>query len=195
MNPNPYTCGHMVVICIPWATLPLCYPDKTHCDWGLCQLMQCAWQYFMVIFHPSAHNWCPDSYTVASCVIEHDPGDPGDPGVYFRDNFTLEIQVLYQPQYIDGLVQERRNSSALAMELCLSCTNPSIWDYVHHTLSWCQLCCHWWYQSWQWRRSWHHNYTLSFSVSALIGMVTKLEINCKNGLPVSCGRLDVCRLN
>ena len=27
---------------------------------------------------------------------------------------------------IDVLVQERRNSSALAMELCLSCTNPSI---------------------------------------------------------------------
>ena len=26
---------------------------------------------------------------------------------------------------IDGLVQERRNSSALAMELRLSCTNPS----------------------------------------------------------------------
>ena len=25
---------------------------------------------------------------------------------------------------IDELVQERRNSSALAMELCLSCTNP-----------------------------------------------------------------------
>ena len=27
--------------------------------------------------------------------------------------------------HIDGLVQERRNSSALAMELRLSCTNPS----------------------------------------------------------------------
>ena len=26
---------------------------------------------------------------------------------------------------IDGLVQERRNSSALAMELRLSCTNPA----------------------------------------------------------------------
>ena len=26
-------------------------------------------------------------------------------------------------QHMDGLVQERRNSSALAMELCLSCTN------------------------------------------------------------------------
>ena len=28
--------------------------------------------------------------------------------------------------YIDGLVQERCNSSLLAMDLCLSCTNPSI---------------------------------------------------------------------
>ena len=28
--------------------------------------------------------------------------------------------------YIDGLVQERRNSSALAMELCLACTNPPV---------------------------------------------------------------------
>ena len=33
---------------------------------------------------------------------------------------------------IDGLVQERRNSSALAMELRLSCTNPSIsWEVLH----------------------------------------------------------------
>ena len=30
------------------------------------------------------------------------------------------------PKQIDGLVQERHNSSALAMELRLSCTNPSI---------------------------------------------------------------------
>ena len=29
--------------------------------------------------------------------------------------------------YIDGLVQERRNSSKLAMELVLSCTNPSMY--------------------------------------------------------------------
>ena len=27
---------------------------------------------------------------------------------------------------VDGLVQERRNSSALAMELRLSCINPSV---------------------------------------------------------------------
>ena len=29
-------------------------------------------------------------------------------------------------EYFNGLVQERRNSSALATELCLYCTNPSI---------------------------------------------------------------------
>ena len=28
--------------------------------------------------------------------------------------------------YFDGLVQERPNSIANALELCLSCTNPSI---------------------------------------------------------------------
>ena len=33
---------------------------------------------------------------------------------------------------VDVLVQERRNSSALAMELCLSCMNPLTW---HKTLS------------------------------------------------------------
>ena len=37
---------------------------------------------------------------------------------------------------IDGLVQERRNSSALAMELRLSCTIPSKWSHVC-TLSLC----------------------------------------------------------
>ena len=33
----------------------------------------------------------------------------------------------WDSSYIDGLVQERRNSIADAMELRLSCTNPSIW--------------------------------------------------------------------
>ena len=30
-------------------------------------------------------------------------------------------------EHIDGLVQEKRNFSALAVELRLSCINPSIW--------------------------------------------------------------------
>ena len=33
---------------------------------------------------------------------------------------------------LDGLVQKRRNSSALIMELCFSCTKPS---------KWLRLCC------------------------------------------------------
>ena len=35
----------------------------------------------------------------------------------------------------DGLVQERRNSSALAMELCLSCAKPS----TCHTTIWVEM--------------------------------------------------------
>ena len=35
--------------------------------------------------------------------------------------------------YIDELVQERCNSSALAMELRLSCINPSIFAYNAHS--------------------------------------------------------------
>ena len=39
--------------------------------------------------------------------------------------------------YIDGLVQEKSNSSALAMELRLSCTNPSIYEWYIFP---CGLC-------------------------------------------------------
>ena len=35
---------------------------------------------------------------------------------------------IYRWGYIDGLVQEKRNSIANALEICLSCTNPSIQD-------------------------------------------------------------------
>ena len=41
-----------------------------------------------------------------------------------------------EPTYhIDGLVQERRNSSASALELPLSYTNPSIYSLYHG--GWC----------------------------------------------------------
>ena len=36
--------------------------------------------------------------------------------------------------HFDGLVQERHNSIANKLELCLSCTNPSIW--------WSRISCH-----------------------------------------------------
>ena len=58
---------------------------------------------------------------------------------------------------MDGLVQERCNSIANALELHLSCTNPSIWFIntiilLHAAWQWqvqdqtrnCISCCHWW---------------------------------------------------
>ena len=40
--------------------------------------------------------------------------------------YDLVINLTISNANIDGLVQERRNSSALAMELRLSCINPSV---------------------------------------------------------------------
>ena len=41
--------------------------------------------------------------------------------------YPSELLLWHQDNHIDVLVQERRNSSALAMELRPSCTNTSIW--------------------------------------------------------------------
>ena len=71
-------------------------------------------------FGPS-HRKCPTcpmffAYTeIISEVLWHSPAA----------NFTGNAQDIYSWYYIDGLVQERRNSSALAMELHLSCIKPS----------------------------------------------------------------------
>ena len=51
-------------------------------------------------------------------------------GPLWNDN----LQGVYGVQQIDGLVQERRNSSALAKELRLSCTSPSKWTLKHGRL-------------------------------------------------------------
>ena len=50
----------------------------------------------------------------------------------FGTQFTRRISrllVAFGPYHTDGLVQERRNSSALAMELRPPCINPSIYTY------------------------------------------------------------------
>ena len=49
------------------------------------------------------------------------------PAMVTRSVHTF-AHVTYGNLHIDGLVQERRNSSALTMELRLSCTNPSIFS-------------------------------------------------------------------
>ena len=46
-------------------------------------------------------------------------------GIPLLASEIIEIRHVADQEEIDGLVQERRTSSALAMELGLSCTNPS----------------------------------------------------------------------
>ena len=43
---------------------------------------------------------------------------------------NIKVRISDKHLHIDGLVQEKHNSRALAMELRLSCTNPSIYSLV-----------------------------------------------------------------
>ena len=49
----------------------------------------------------------------------------GHQGIMRTGMARMASRTSHDRLYIDGLVQERRNSSALAMGLCLSCINPS----------------------------------------------------------------------
>ena len=60
------------------------------------------------------HSKCPSYYSVMSLKF-----------VFFKLLPHLP-RANEQTPYLDGLAQERRNSIANALELCLSCTNPSI---------------------------------------------------------------------
>ena len=65
----------------------------------------------------------PINWTLICPVYEKNKwGLLPEAAIYDMDNWISS----YIPQHIARLVQERRNSSALAMELRLSCTNPSI---------------------------------------------------------------------
>ena len=48
--------------------------------------------------------------------------------IYFVISLSFNLVCSAGAGYVDGLVQERRNSSALAMELRLSCSNPLMYD-------------------------------------------------------------------
>ena len=65
---------------------------------------QIQWKIFSAVVH----------FLAAICCLGHGSSD-----------VLKIIQIEFQWEQIDGLVLERLNSSALAMELCLSCTNQS----------------------------------------------------------------------
>ena len=59
---------------------------------------------------------------------------------YSLDQALTLAEAMAWCHHLNGLVQERRNSIANALEVRLSCTNPSIWFYVK-TEIWCQITC------------------------------------------------------
>ena len=52
---------------------------------------------------------------------------PGANELTHVNDMFFWAQFQHEDAHFDGLLQERHNSSALAMELCFSCTNPSIY--------------------------------------------------------------------
>ena len=58
-------------------------------------------------------------------------------GIHLRVKFTSILKIIQDCKklnHLDGLVQERRNSIANALELRLSYTNPSILSYMYQQL-------------------------------------------------------------
>ena len=51
-----------------------------------------------------------------------------------RYHMTQYIENGFLIPHLDGLVQERRNCIAKALDLCLSCTNPSIYKLFCHSI-------------------------------------------------------------
>ena len=72
--------------------------------------------------------------------------------LYYKTRLILETRRYIHcwcKSHIEGLVQERCNSSALAMELHLSCTNPSIQEFcATRSLIHPQLSARLWYLQW-----------------------------------------------
>ena len=113
----------------------LCYWSNIHSTYQFSTAYQCYFCYLVLVsiidFVTQINSLRPgDAYTPDYEVVS-----PGGWRVTCSIPTILSIMihcshVIGEPwdynTYIDGLVQERRNSSALAMELRLSCTNPSI---------------------------------------------------------------------
>ena len=77
------------------------------------------WSYIFLALTHRYHHIYPWGLSVPGLTLS-----------WFYSQHYHGVMVIKQ---IDGLVQERRNSSALAMELRLSCINPSKWCWMKPT--------------------------------------------------------------
>ena len=73
----------------------------------------------LLLWHPFLH-W---NVTICSREVKFENITPS-----FLSTVTAAMEYLLTEKYMEGLVQERRNSSALSIELTLSCYKPSIWN-------------------------------------------------------------------
>ena len=99
---NGTSCQYPSSKCPPVNPLPSLVP------WMLCTLLKTPQQ----------------ALCAKSPCLEHP--DHSSVLLHLATSYVSWSQLIRWHLHIDGLVQERRNSSALAMELCLFCTNPSI---------------------------------------------------------------------
>ena len=94
-----------------------------------------------ILFQPQWDKWCTDATKGQGMEYQQ-----------WSDKNSSTPVKMQQGLHIDGLVQERCNSSALAMELRLSCTNPSIYQLteideyneitnIHQDLLWRYKAC------------------------------------------------------
>ena len=78
-----------------------------------------SWELFKIPMKtdvPNQNTYVNASASAKPCILQMYSGR-----TFF---FFYKIWCIYCVPNIDGLVQERRNSSGLAMELCLSFINP-----------------------------------------------------------------------
>ena len=87
---------------------------------------------------PGGMLWCVSNSQVSISLAWHN-------GMWDLDMRMYQMHYVTKPcsGHVDGLVQERGNSSAVAIELRLSCTNPSM--YVQWAESISCLLMVWWH--------------------------------------------------
>ena len=105
-------------------------PWSGHVSWCRMRWHRCCCHSCSSHHRRVAHSW---NTCRTSCLRRRKSPKPCSAN--WRGRWVAEIFVELLPWHIDGLVQERRNC-ALAVELRLSSTNPSIWIKVltHWTL-------------------------------------------------------------
>ena len=95
------------------------FPSPRASDAELC------WDFMLIWVRCWTNNWT-NSHYIAAEFYYHSWWWPGNIGCGARTS-SGKILVASNQAHINGLVQERCNSSANALELRLSCTNPSIY--------------------------------------------------------------------